>query len=54
VLERVDDDDDDDDIDESDDIMTVMMTMMIWIVTLCRLIGRYQHFRETYYLHLQS
>jgi hypothetical protein len=28
--------------------------MFFWVVTPCRLVGRYQHFGETYRLHLQG
>jgi hypothetical protein len=35
--------------------MTVRMTMFfIWVLTPCRLVGRYQHFGGTYCLHLQG
>jgi hypothetical protein len=31
-----------------------MMMIMIWVLTLCRLVGRCQRFGETYCLHLQD
>jgi hypothetical protein len=39
----------------SEGLTAVRMTMLfIWILMLCRLIGRCQHFGETYCLHLQG
>jgi hypothetical protein len=35
--------------------LAVRITLLFfWVVTLCRLIGRYQHFRETYCLHVRG
>jgi hypothetical protein len=31
-----------------------MTVLFFWVVTPCRLIGRYQRFGETYCLHLQG
>lgn len=28
--------------------------MVLWVLTLCRLAGRYQHFEETFCHHLQG
>jgi hypothetical protein len=30
-----------------------ILMLVFWVVMLCGLVGRYQHFGETYYLHLQ-
>jgi len=35
-------------------LTTAKVTMLFWIVTPCRLAGRYPSFRETYCLHPQS
>jgi hypothetical protein len=31
-----------------------LILMLFWVVTPCRLVGRYHRFRETYCLHLQG
>jgi hypothetical protein len=34
--------------------MTVKMTMLFWVLAVCRVVGRYQHFREMYCHHLRA
>jgi hypothetical protein len=36
------------------EVLTAMRMTMSWVVTPYRLVGRYQHFGETYCLHLQG
>jgi hypothetical protein len=36
------------------EVLTAVRMMMFWVLTQCRLVGRYQHFGETYYLQVQS
>jgi hypothetical protein len=34
--------------------MVRIITFILWILAMCRFVGRCQHFAETYYQHLQG
>jgi hypothetical protein len=36
------------------EIFMAVRTMVFWVLAPCRLVGRYQRFEQTYYLHLQG